>query len=462
MTNRKNRLAFTILAIIQATLIFTISLIMIPLPKIASEFTLGSSQLLLLQVAYGLPFSGLLLFGGRLTDRYRGRRMLVIGLIVFGASSLVAAFSPSFEVLVSMRFAQGIGGALTAPAAMAVLRALFPDSVAFGRAMAIWGGVSVLGSLVGFVASGILTTWMSWRWMFVVPILVAIMGLAATRGLLPAGNLENTARRPGLDPLGAILATLGIVFASYGLVAAQDQSWASSVVWGPLTVGLVLLAAFLFVERRVRDPLLPPGFILDRTRFTGMLGMLLAAASSALIQFILSLYLQQLRNWSSFTTAVGFLPFAVTLIAANLAVPALVGRFGARLVTVAGFILGAVGLGLLAGIDRDTAYASGLLPGQILLAASVSLIFSGAAVLSTANVPKHQAGLAGGVMNTSMELGPTVGLAILMSVASLQADVVQGYAWAFGTAGVVYLFAAVAAIMLIRRVPSGAGEPTNH
>lgn len=456
--NRKNRLAFTILAIVQATLIFTIALIMIPLPKIASEFALSSSQLLLLQVAYGLPFSGLLLFGGRLADRYRGRRMFMIGLIVFGASSLVAAFASNFEVLVSMRFAQGIGGALTAPAAMAVLRTLYPDPVAFGRAMATWGGVSVLGAIMGFVVSGILTAWISWHWMFAFPVLIAIMGLAATRGLLPADPAENPARRPGLDPLGAVLATLGIVFASYGLIAAEDHSWDSSVVWGPLAAGLVLLAAFLLVERRVRDPLLPPSFLLDRYRFTGLLGMLLAAATSVLIEFILSLYLQQIRNWSSFTTAVGFLPFAVTLIVANLVAPSLVGRFGARLVTVAGFIMAAVGLGLLTGIDRDTVYASGLLPSQILLAVSISMIFSGGAVLSTANVPEHQGGLAGGVMNTSMELGPTVGLAILMSVASVQADAVRGYVWAFGTAGAVYVVAAVAAIMLIRRAPSGTGE----
>ncbi|WP_312113502.1 MFS transporter [Brevibacillus reuszeri] len=461
MTNDKSRVSFTILALVQSTLIFTIALIMIPMPKIANDFALSSSQLLLLQVAYGLPFSGLLLFGGRLADRYRGLRMFVIGLIVFGASSLFAAFSPSFEILVSMRFLQGIGGALIAPAAMAVLRVLFPDPAAFGRAMAIWGGVSVLGSIVGFVASGILTTWISWRWMFGVPILVAIIGLAAARWLLPADRSENTSNRPGLDPLGAILATLGIVFTSYGLIAVEDHSWTSAVVWGPLVAGLVLLASFLLVENKVRDALLPPGFLLDRYRSIGLLGMLLAAATSALIQFVLSLYLQQIRNWSPFSTAIGFLPFAVTLIATNLAAPALVGRFGARMVTIAGFILAAVGWGLLAGIDHDTAYASGLLPGQIILGASISLIFSGAAVLSTVNVPEHQTGLAGGVMNTAMELGPTVGLAILMSVASIQAEVVRGYASAFGTAGVFFVVAAVITIVLFRRSPVVAEKSAN-
>ncbi|WP_292510194.1 MFS transporter [Mesorhizobium sp.] len=154
----KTRLAFTMLATVQATLIFTIALIMVPLPKIASDFGLISTDLLLLQVAYGLPFSGLLLFGGRLADRYGGRRMFVLGLAVFGAASLVAAFAPSYGVLVAMRCGQGIGGAMTAPAAMAVLRALIPAPAAYSRAMATWGGVSVLGAIAGFVVSGILTT----------------------------------------------------------------------------------------------------------------------------------------------------------------------------------------------------------------------------------------------------------------------------------------------------------------
>lgn len=145
-------LAFTILAIVQATLIFTITFINVPLPKIASEFALSPANLLLVTAAYGLPFSGLLLFGGRLADRYRGRQMFGVGLSIFGLASMVAAFAPNLEVLVGMRFAQGVGGALTAPAAMALLRTLFPQTTAFGKAMATSGGLSVLGPTVGLAA----------------------------------------------------------------------------------------------------------------------------------------------------------------------------------------------------------------------------------------------------------------------------------------------------------------------
>ena len=226
--------------------------------------------------------------------------MFAAGLVVFGLASAAAAFAPSFEVLVAMRFTQGVGAALTAPAAVAVLRALYSEPGAFGRAMATWGGVSVLGATVGTVTSGAVTTWVSWRWMFAVPLLVAVLALAVTRRLLPAGPIEPSRARAGLDPAGA---TLGISVGSYGLIVSGDHAGASTAVLVPLAVGAVLLGAFLAVERRVRDPLLPPGFTLEPSRIVGLAGMLLAAAGSALVSFLLLLYLQQERDWSPLATA---------------------------------------------------------------------------------------------------------------------------------------------------------------
>jgi hypothetical protein len=241
------------------------------------------------------------------------------------------------------------------------------------------------------------------------------------------------------------------VLASAGLIATGEHPWSSAAVWGPLAAGAALLAAFLAVERIVRDPLLPPGFLPNPCRMAGLLGMLLAAAGSALIEFVLSLYLQQARGWTPLATALAFLPFAAALMATNHIAPAVVGRLGPARVTVAGLLVAAAGLGLLAGIGRETDYAAGLLPGMVLLAAGMSLMFSGSAVLSTMNVPPRQAGLAGGVMNTAMELGPTVGLAALMSVAAARPDAVDGYAWAFGAGGAAYLAAALAAAPLLSR-----------
>lgn len=442
--------AFRILALVQATLIFTIALIMVPLPRIAGEFGLSAAEILLLQVAYGLPFSGLLLFGGRLADRYGGRRIFVVGLILFGGASVIAALAPDFRLLAGMRFLQGVGGALVAPSAMAILRVLFPAPQDFGRAMATWGGVSVLGAILGFVVSGILTNWISWRFMFLAPILVALIGLATARRVMPKSPEQR--QRPALDLAGALLATAGIVLFSIGLIASTEYSWNADLVRWPLIAGVLLLALFIVVELKVRDPLLPPRFILEPCRIIGLLGMLFAAAGSLLIEFVLSLYLQNDKDWSPLMTAVAFLPFAIALIAGNHVAARLVGRLGAAPVTIAGFLIGAIGLAVLAFIARETSYVAILLPGQVLLAIGMAFIFSGSAVLSTTNVPPHQGGLAGGVMNTTMELGPTLGFAGLMAVAAMPGDKVQGYGWAFAAAAVVYgVTALVGSVVTSRR-----------
>ena len=444
-TSPAARLAFAILAFVQSSLIFTIALIMVPLPKIAAEFGLTATDVLTLQVAYGLPFSGLLLFGGRLADRYGGRRMFILGLILFGGASVVAAMAPTYELLAVMRFLEGVAGAMIAPAAMSLLHRLFPNPKDFGQAMATWGGVSVLGAILGFVVSGIVTTWVSWRWMFAVPILVALVALISTSVLLPRDGDENLAAKPRLDPLGALLATAGIVLGSYGLIMTGDHPWASTPVLVPVIASAILLAVFFAVEGKMRDPMLPPAFLADPCRITGLLGMMLAAVGSIAIEYILSLYLQQVRGWSPLTTTLAFLPFAVMLIVTNHLSPALVGRYGAVQITIAGLVVAAFGLGLLAGLASDSSYLVDLMPGTLLVAVGMSLMFSGSAVLSMTNVPLSQAGLAGGVMNTAMELGPTVGLAVLMSVAATQGDVVRGYGWAFGAASLFYIILAVCA-----------------
>lgn len=436
------RAGFALLAIVQATLIFTIALIMIPLPEISAQFGMNSSQMLFLQVAYGLPFSGLLLFGGRLADRFPERIMFAIGLILFGLASLAAALAPNYQVLASMRFLQGIGGALTAPAAMAILRTIYPSPVQFGRAMATWGGVSILGATLGFVLSGIITAWISWRWMFIAPITVTAAALLLSNTLLPASRPRNHHEKMRLDPVGALLATASIVLISYALIRSSETPWSDLHVWGVLTAGLLLLICFFTLEKKVSSPLLPPHFLLNANRAAGLIGMMMAAAGSVLIELLPSLFLQQIRQWSALTTALSFLPLIIALLVANQFASPIVHRFGARKSMIAGFLIAAAGLCLYAFLHRETDYLLGMVPGQILVSVGIALVFSGSAVLSTSNVPEHQAGLAGGVMNTAMELGPTFGLAVFMSVAGLRVDVVEGYALAFAAGTIIYVLIA--------------------
>lgn len=428
-TRRRTAQGFALLGTVQAVLIFTLAAIAVPLPAIGAEYGLPRADLILLNAAYGLTFAGLLLLGGRLVDRFGGRRVLTVGLAVFAASSLAAPFAPGYSALLTARFVQGTGAALTAPAAMALLRDLFPAPSAYGRAMATWGGLSVLGATAGNLLSGVISALASWRWTFAVPLLVAVAALALAPRLLPTRSpAQLPARRggvrapgghvpPALDLPGALLATAGITLASYGLVLTDARPWSAAAVLVPLLTGGALLGAFVLVELRVRDPLLPLCFLLRPRRALGLAAIALTATSTAMAFLLVSLHLQEARGWSPLETSGAFVPFGAALLLAGRAAAPLIGRFGAGTVTAAGLATDAAGLALLAvtGLDAGLPYALGLLPGLVLLPAGAAASFAGAAVLTAEDVPPRQTGLAGGVLNTAMELGPTVVLAVLLT-----------------------------------------------
>ncbi|MEU3427384.1 MFS transporter [Streptomyces gardneri] len=420
----RTRGGFLLLGGVQMTLIFTLAALAVPLPRIGAEFRLDRADLILLSAAYGLTFAGLLLLGGRLADRFGGRRTLTAGLVVFGAASAAVPLAPGYEALLAARFGQGVGAALVAPAAMAVLRALFPAPAAYGRAMATWGGLSVLGATAGNLLSGVISAASSWRGTFAVPVAVTLAALLLAPRLLPATppGTVRTLDPPGagrtLDLPGALLATAGITLASFGLVLTDAHPWGSAPVLVPLLTGLALLAAFAAVERRTADPLLPPDFLRDGRRLLGLAAIGLTAAGTATVFVLLSLALQEGRGWSALLTSAAFVPFAVALLGSGRLAGPLIGRFGPGRVTGAGLGAAAAGLALLAatGFDGSIPYAYGLLPGLLLLPAGGALSFAGAAVLATDGVPAHRAGLAGGVLNTAMELGPTVLFAALLTL----------------------------------------------
>ncbi|WP_189838489.1 MFS transporter [Streptomyces umbrinus] len=452
-----SRAAFALLGGVQVTLIFTLAAVAVPLPGIGVEFGVRREELILLSAAYGLTFAGLLLFGGRLADRYGGQRTLTAGLLVFGLASAAAPLAPGYGTLLAARLSQGVGAALIAPAAMAVLRTVFPSPAAYGGAMATWGGLSVLGATAGNLLSGVISALLSWRWAFAVPLAVTVAALVLAPRVLPAatgshsgtggsrsgtggsrsgtGGPEHPARRPRLDLPGALLATAGLASASYGLVLTDAWSWTSGRVLAPLVAGVVLLAMFVGAERRAPDPLLPPRFLLDRRRALGLAATALTAAGTATVFVLFSLHLQDERGWSALRTSAAFVPFAVALLASGRVAGRLIGRYGAPVVTGAGLAVGAVGLVLLAllGMNGTVPYAYGLLPGFVLLATGVAASFAGAAVLATDRVPAERTGLAGGVHNTAMETGPTVVFALVLGVGGDTASLAVTAAL-FGTA----------------------------
>ncbi|MCQ8773750.1 MFS transporter [Streptomyces telluris] len=450
---------FALLGAVQVVLILAITMLSPALPAIQHDLGLSGAQLTLVSAAYGLSFSGLLMLGGRLGDLMGRRRALVAGAAVFGLASAAAGLGPGFAFLLGGRFLQGVGAALAAPAAMSLVRSLYPDEGRHARALAVWGGLAGFGATAGMLLSGTVSTWVSWRWSFVVPVAVSLLAVVAARRVLPAG--PDPVRVP-LDVPGAVLVTAGLTVMSYGLVEAGERPWGAGVVWGPIAAGALLLAAFVAVELRVSHPLVPLGFLGRRHRATALWAVFIGSAGMSTIFFLLSLYFQEVRNASPLLTSAAFLPFSAAQVVTGMLAGRLIGRFGGRAVTVGGLLVAAAGLVLIGQLGADSAYAGTLLAGLIVFPVGIACVFSGSTVVALEDVEDERAGLAGGVVNTAMEVGPTVGLAVLVSLATAHASGLRdagegvgsatssGYAFALLIAAAAFAASAVVSAVLLR------------
>ncbi|WP_433359283.1 MFS transporter [Streptosporangium sp. CA-115845] len=422
--------AFVLLGAVQILLICGITVISVALPAVQYELGLDRGELALVSSAYGLSFSGLLLLGGRLADLYGRRRLFLLGLGLFGCASAAALLAPGFGPLVLARFAQGIGAALAAPAAMALLPALFPGPSRRARALAAWGGLSGVGAVLGMFLSGVIAQWASWRWAFAVLVAASLLALAAALRLLPS---DGPVRRGLLDVLGALLAAGGLSMLSYGLLGGSVAR---------IALGALLLIVFALVESRAAAPLVPLSFFASRPRAVALAAIVLASAGMAGSMFFLSLHLQQDRGLSPLRTLAILLPYGLVLIATGAVAGRLSARYGPRVLLVVGLFVATVGLALVSALDGGL-----LAAGLLVLPLGVGLTFAGATVTVVDDVPERQAGLAGGVVNTAMEVGPTTGLAALVVVASGHAG---GYGFALGAAACTFALAALLAAALLR------------
>ncbi|MFJ3825051.1 MFS transporter [Streptomyces nodosus] len=457
--DRRAGAAFALLASVQFVLILAMSVLNVVLPDIQAEFGLDRAELALLGASYGMSFSGLLLLGGRLSDFYGNRRVFLLGTLVFGASSALAGVSTGLWMLLAARFVQGAGAALAVPAAMALVSVVHAEPARYARAMAVWGGLAASGGTAGMLLSGVVASWNSWRWAFAVPVAVAVVTLAAAPRLIPEGAPPRGGR---LDVLGAVLVTTGIALLSYGLVEAPERGWTSPVALGTLLGGGALLVGFVVTEARVEQPLLPLSFPASPRRAVALLAVFLGAAGITTIFFMLALYFQEVRGYSALKTSAAFLPFGLTLVVSGGSVGRLVQRFGPRVVLVTGLALAGLGLAALGLIGTGTPYVGAVLAGLVLFPAGAALVFAGSTVSATTDVPQDQAGLAGAVVNTALEAGPAIGLAVLVTLAAGHtADLehtgtgpasalTSGYGFAFTVAAVAFAAAAVCALFLLR------------
>lgn len=411
-----------LLGAVQVTLIATITVITVALPAIQRDLRVDDAGLVLVSSAYGLAFGGLLLLGGRLADTVGRRRVFVAGMVVFGLASTAAGLAPWAGMLLIARFAQGIGAALAAPAAMALLGVVFPDPRRRGRAMAVWGVLSGAGATSGTVLSGVVITWVSWRWVFLAPVVMSAVAVTAASRLLPA-DLRSDRKR--IDWLGATLVTAGLAALIYGL---QRSGW---MVIG----GVVLLVLFGLAERRSSAPLVPLPFL--GRRLLPLIAVTACAGAMATGFFLLSLYLQQVHELSPLQTSAAFLLPAPAILVSGPVAGRLVGRLGIPRVLAIGLCAAALGLLLLSLLDVPYA-------GLLLFPLGAGVTFAAATLAAMQGVRDDQAGLAGGLLNTAMEIGPPLGLAVLVSLATSHShDPSGGYAFALRIAAAALLVTAL-------------------
>jgi EmrB/QacA subfamily drug resistance transporter len=388
----------------------------VALPSIRNSLHLSVDGLQWVPSGYLLTYGGFMLLGGRLADLFGRRRVLLTGIVIIGVSSMVGGFAQSSGVLIGARLAQGLGAALTLPAALSILTTKFTEGKDRHAALGAWGGIAGLASAAGVLLGGVLTEGPGWRWvMFVNPIACAVV-------LFPVFRLiegERGRRRvANFDAVGALLVTCGMLLLVYGLVKAPMEGWGSARTIGELAGAVALLAAFVLNELRHRAPLAP----LSIFRINGLgfsnLTQLVAFAGFLALFFFLTLYMQNVLGYSSIQTGLAYLPLCfVVAISAGIA-SQLLSRIGTRPVIVVGAVIAAAGLYLLSRIPVDGSYVADLLPGTLVLAVGGAAVFVGVTTAANAGVPTDKAGLAAALLNASQQLGGALGLAIFTAVAT--------------------------------------------
>jgi len=441
--------ALVLLCAAQFMVILDITVVNIALPSIQADVGLAAKDLQWVITAYTLTFGGLLLLGGRAADLLGRKRVFLAGLTVFTLASLGAALAGSAAALIGARVAQGVGAAMLSPAALSLVTTLYDEGPQRNRALAAWAAVAASGSAVGVLVGGALTSAFDWSAIFLinVPIGVAVAVLALR--VLPAGRGSGGR----LDVAGAPLATGALVALIYALVEAPSAGWGSLQTLGLLALAAAGLAAFVAVEARVAEPLVPLHVLRRRPTVVALASMVAGMGTVLSAFFFLTQYLQHELGHSTLRTGLEFLPGALVLVVFAHAGQRLVARHGAKPVLAGGMTLGAAGALLLAGLPADGSYVADVLPGLLVLDAGIGLAAAGVFITGMAGVAHDEAGVTSGLLTTSHEIGIALVLPVLSTIAlnGSRAD-------AFRTATVICLGAALLVLAALRRSDVAAGS----
>ncbi|MFC5791245.1 MFS transporter [Agromyces tardus] len=459
---RPTRLALVLLAATQFLLVLDSAIVNVALPSMQADLGFSPQGITWVVNAYALLFGGLLLFGGRLADVAGARRVFVAGVAVFAAASVAGALAQAPEALVAARAVQGVGAALTAPAAMALVMAIFAPGPGRNRALGTMGAAAGLGGASGSILGGLLTEAWGWPAILWINVPMGILIVAGALRRLPAAAAR--AGRLSLDLGGAATATGAVLALVYGLIGVSESGWLSARALLPLAAAAALLGLFATIERRAADPLLPPSLFRVRGLRGANLTVLLSAMAMMPMWFLLTVYLQAVRGYGPVGAGLAVIPTVAMLVVFNGLSHRIIAKFGVRMPLAAGLLVAAAGLAWTSDLAPQSSFVADLLLPQLVTGIGFGLAFVAGTVSATSNVPLERSGVAAGFYNTSQQVGGAIGLAVLAAVAAgtgvvdtgaLTSDLGQAFRVAAGFAAA----AAVAAWLLLPRAIRPAGSP---
>ncbi|MFY2998676.1 MFS transporter [Achromobacter xylosoxidans] len=453
------------------------TIVNVALPSIREDLNFTETSLVWVVNAYMLTFGGFLLLGGRLGDLLGHRRMFLAGLVLFTVASLACGLARGQGLLIAARAAQGLGGAVVSAVSLSLIMNLFTEAGERARAMGVYGFVCAGGGSLGVLLGGLLTSKLSWHWIFLVNIPIGVAVYALCLRLLPAAR--GAAGGGKLDVAGALTVTASLMLAVYAVVNGNEAGWTSAQSLGLLGAAALLMALFLAIEARVAEPLMPLAlFRLRNVATANVVGVLWAAGMFAWF-FVSALYMQLVLGYDAMQVGLAFLPANLIMAAFSLGLSAkLVMRFGIRGPLATGLLMAALGLALFARAPVDGHFAADVLPGMLLLGLGAGIAFNPMLLAAMSDVEPSQSGLASGVVNTAFMMGGALGLAVLASLAAARtaalagagaapvAALAGGYRATFLAGAVIAAVAAALAAALVRsrnRELGGHGEtPAGH
>jgi EmrB/QacA subfamily drug resistance transporter len=471
-TDRRRSLTLVLCCLAQFMVILDVSIVNVALPSIQGDLHFTDADLQWVVNAYTLTFAGFLLLGGRLADLLGRREVFVAGIGLFALASLIGGAAQSDTMLVIARGVQGLGGAIVAPATLSILTTTFTEGAERNRALGLWGAMGGVGGATGALLGGILTETLSWRWILLinVPVGVAVI-VAALRVLIPRS--VNPAAKRRFDLAGAFTVTAGLVVLTYGIVGTEQHGWGSTRTLAIVAAGVALLALFVAIEGRLADaPLMPLRIFASRPLTAANLVVLCMGGSAFAMWYFVSLYLQKVLGYSPIRAGLAFLPMTMAIVVCSQLASRWTSRLGPGPVLALGMTCIAVGMLLFTGVSADGTYLGDVLLASILCAAGIGFSFVPVTIAATTGVDRSEAGLASGLVNTFRQVGGSLGLALLATVATQRtADVhgtvpglvalTDGFQRAFAVGAGIGAIGAVACVALLvvpaRRLATATG-----